>query len=96
MTETLTETWHARYRAGVRDYLDASPAPLVDDEPCTTCAAAAGQACTTGDGWRCVSRVVDHLERVDLHRVAAHTAGLRAAQTTSATRRGPPQEGTSR
>lgn len=79
MTETLTAARHARYCDAVRAYLDASPAPLVDDEPCTTCAAGAGQPCTTGDGWRCVSRVVDHLERVDLHRVAAQQAGLRAA-----------------
>lgn len=71
--------WHAAYRAGVRDYLAANPAPGGVDEPCTTCSAPAGQSCTGGCGWRCTSRLLDYLERVDLHRVAADTAGHRAA-----------------
>ena len=84
MTVILTEPGHARYRDGVRDYLDASPRRPSTTSRARRAPAPAGQPCTTGDGWRCVSRLVDQLERVDLHRVAAHEAGLRAAQTTSA------------
>lgn len=66
-----------RYMRGVRLYLSVNPAPTIDAEPCTTCTAPAGRACT-GRAYH-VSRVTAHTAAIEARRAAARAYGERAA-----------------